>query len=583
MALDAVCINALAAEFNSSLLGLRIDKIYQPENDELIITLHAAGVQKKLLLSANANIPRACFTSLSKENPASPPMFCMLLRKHLANGKIAEVFQPNFERIIEFKIEAKNDFGDIVVKTLIIEIMGRHSNIILVDENGKISGSIKHVDFSVSSVRQILPGLMYEYPPAQDKENPLKLTLEDFTDLFKNIPLGVSCEKYISLHLLGVSALTAREIASLAGLSGKCGGELNFNAVLDLASCASSFFSSVKNKCFSPCIIENAQNGKLMDYSPVLITQYGTLAKITEFESISDVIDSFYRARAQHERMAQRSASLLKTVSNNISRCAKKYEIQSRELAASQKKEKYRMYGELITANMYKIKKGDNELIALNYLTEPFEEVAVPLDNTLSPSLNAQRYFKKYNKLKNAEIHLTQELENTKAELNYLETVEEALLSAKSLRELSEIREELSLGAYVKSSEKGQKKKNSPSSPELTSFTTSDGFTVFIGKNNKQNDYLTTKTARGSDLWFHTKNIPGSHVVLRHEHNRPFTENAIFEAAQAAAYNSKAKNSDNVLVDYTLIKNVKKPNGARPGFVIFTENKTLCVTPKNYE
>ena len=583
MALDALCVKALVCEFNKKLSGLRLDKIYQPESDELIISLHGPKKAEKLLLSANANIPRACLTKETRENPSAPPMFCMLLRKHLAGGKLIKAKQPDFERVIEFKIETKNDFGDLVTKTLVIEIMGRHSNIILLDENNKILGSIKHVDFSVSSVRQILPGLIYSYPPAQDKTNPLLCSLADFTEKFKEIPDGTSADKFISSSFLGISSLSSREICYLAGIN-SVGSEIDFSAILDLATSMNSVFSKLANEDFSPCIIENAENGKLMDFSAIAISQYGSFAKVTSFDSISEVIDTFYKTRAIRERMAIRSANLTKLVSNNIARCAKKYEIQSSELKQSAKKEKYRYLGELITSNIYKINRGDESVAVTDYCSPDLKEITIPLDSTLTPSANAQKYFKRYNKLKNAEAYLTKEIENTKSELIYLETVEEELKNAKTLSELSEIREELASGGYIKQIRQNPKKKKSAQyTPQISSFETEDGFTVFIGKNNKQNDYLTTKMSRGTDLWFHTKDIPGSHVVIRHRPDTEFSDTAILAAARAAAFNSKAKNSDNVPVDYTLIKNVKKPSGARPGFVIFTDNKTLYVTPKDYE
>lgn len=586
MALDACFISALVCEFNDSLTGARIDKIYQPEGDEIILSLHSPTVSEKLLLSANANIPRAHFTSLSKENPLSPPMFCMLLRKHIQNGKLKEVCQPDFERIIEFKIETLNDFGDTVIKSLIIEIMGRHSNIILLDENGKILSSIKHIDFSVSSVRQVLPGLVYEYPPRQDKLNPLACSLEDFTQKIKEKPEGITPDKFILSAFLGISPLTAREICHRASVDIASGDALEFSKALDLSEEMFSFFKELKSESFSPCIVENKENGKLMDFSFCKISQYDGFAKIVSFSSPSEAIDTFYRSRATLERIAVRSQNLLKVVTNNISRCAKKYEIQLKELKDAEKKERYRQLGELITSNMYKIKKGDTSLLAIDYNSPDMSEIAIELDERLTPSQNAQKYFKRYAKLKNAENFLSEEIKKTYSELMYLETVEEELKSAKTLSELSEIREELSNEGYIKSADinkNNKKRKASVYSPELTSFVTDDGFTILIGKNNKQNDYLTTKLARGGDLWFHTKDIPGSHVVLRHEYGKDFTDEAIIKAARVAAFYSKAKNSDNVPVDYTLIKNVKKPSGAKPGFVIFTDNKTLFVTPEDFE
>ncbi|MBR5156400.1 MAG: NFACT family protein [Clostridia bacterium] len=578
MALDGVAVCALVKEFDEKLVGLRIDKIYQPEHDEIHITLHGFGNNYRLLLTANANVARACFTEDSKPNPTQPPMFCMLLRKHLGAGKISAVHQPGFERVIEFCIETYNELGDIVVKTLVVELMGRHSNIILVDENGRVADSIKRVDFSVSTVRQILPGIVYEAPPAQDKMNPIKVGTSEILEVLKAAPDGEKLDRVLLSSFVGVSPLIAREISYRAlGTSDIYMSELDFSKQLDVATKMYNLFSDISQGKFSPCVLINKETEKPIEFSPVDIMQYGDLSQKEYTDSFANLADRFYKERDKKERMAHRAAHLVKLVATNIERCAKKLHLQQKELNDTQKKEKWQQYGELITANIYRIEQGAESVVVQNYFEEEMPEVSIPLDVRLSPSANAQKYYKKYNKAKTAEQELTRQIELAESELGYLETVEEELEKAVSEADLSEIADELAEQGYIRRVQKDKKNKQKISSP--MEFVTSDGFCVVVGRNNKQNDALTLKTARGADLWFHTKNIPGSHTLLVHEHDREFTDKAILEAAQLAAFYSKAKESANVPVDYTLIKNVKKPAGSKPGFVIYTTNQTAYVTP----
>ena len=577
MALDGLAVCALTRELGEKLTGLKIDKIHQPEHDEIHINLFGFGNSYRLLLTANANVARVSFTEGGKQNPAQPPMFCMLLRKHIGGGKIVKVSQPEFERVIEFYIETYNELGDLVTKKLVAELMGRHSNIILADEEGRVVDSIKRVDFSVSTVRQVLPGLIYEAPPAQDKINPLTVNSGDITEILKIAPGGEKLDKVILTAFSGISPLIARVISYRA--LGSCDvymSELDFGKMLDVATEMYALFEKVRSGEFSPCILTNSESGKLIEYAPVEITQYGDFAKTDRYESFAETVELFYRERDKKEYLSRRSAHLVKLVSNNIERCAKKLQLQQKELADTKKKEKWQMYGELITANLYRISQGMESVVVENYFEEDMPEVTIALDKRLSPSANAQKYYKKYNKAKTAEEELTKQIRLASEELLYLESVEEELSKATSEADLSEIADELFEQGYIKRTQ-NKKKKQSVSRP--MEFRSSDGFTILVGRNNKQNDILTTKVAHGADLWFHTKNIPGSHTLLIYERDREFSDCAILEAAQLAAFYSKARESAQVPVDYTEAKYVKKPSGSKPGFVIYTTNQTVYVTP----
>lgn len=581
MALDGVFINALTREFNEKFTGLRIDKIYQPEHDELLFFLHGKSGSFKLCLSANASLARAYITENEKGPKSEPPVFCMFLRKHLSGGKIVRVFQPDFERVIKFEIEGVNAFGDLTVKTLVMEIMGRHSNIILLDENEKILDSIKRVDFSVSSVRQILPGLRYENPPSQGKKNPLLCGVGDFLEVLENS--DKKADKCLLEGFSGVSPLAAREIVYRAiGIAEVYASELSTSQKLDIATEGYKLFQDVLNGNFEPCYLVNTETKKHIDFSVFPIKQYENMAELIYCESPALLIYEYYKERGKKERIERRNAELLKIVTNNIERCVKKIERQTRELADTEKKEQWKIWGELITANIYRINQRDKSVCLENYYEEGTPVVEIALDTSVTPSQNAQKYFKKYSKAKTAELELTKQLKIAKEELFYLESVEEEIGKAETPEALSEIAEELYEEGYIKRNTKEKRKKQNKQSMPLETKT-SDDFCVFIGKNNKQNDYLTCKMAHNNDLWFHTKDIHGSHVVMRYEQGREFTERAIIEVASYAAFYSKAKNSENVPVDYAKIKFVKKPSGAKPGFVIYTNNNTVYVTPKKAE
>lgn len=575
MAMDGFSVSALTYEIKQILIGSRVDKIQQTEHDELLISFFGPCGGKKLRMSANAAVARVCLTETKKQSPKTAPLFCMLLRKHLSGAKLTEVTQPEFERVMELTFEGLDEFGDPATRKLIAELMGRHSNIILTDGDGRIIDSIKHIDFSISSVRQILPGLSYQSPPPQNKQNPMECSLGDIVEILKSGDAKEKIDRVILSAFRGVSPLIAGEICHRA--FGNCDrylGELTYSDILELATAASALFASAKQADFAPCYL--LQNDKPFAFAPLSITRYGAAAETITTNTMSEAVESFYEERDKKERMAHKSAKLVKLVSTNIERCAKKLAVQTAELDDTKNMDKYKKCGELLTANLYRISQGDASAVVEDYYEEGAPQITIPLDGRLSPADNAQRYYKKYNKAKTAKEMLTQQIEHTQKELSYLESVDEALSLAETAEDLSEISEELYEQGYIRRAEQGKKKKALAKPLE---YTTTDGFTVLVGKNNRQNDVLTLKTAKNADLWFHTKDIHGSHVILCYQHEKPYSDTAILEAAQLAAKYSKAKHSENVPVDYTLVKYVKKPSGAAPGMVIYTEQKTVYVTP----
>lgn len=577
MAMDGFSICALTHELNGALLGAKPDKIQQTETDELLISFFGAGTQKKLRLTANAAVARVCLTEDKKQSPKTAPLFCMLLRKHLSGARLRSVRQPDFERVMEFVFDGFDEFGEMSEKRLIAELMGRHSNIILVGADGRVIDAIRHVDFSVSSVRQVLPGMEYIAPPPQEKLNPLKCDLNAVLEALSGVDENQKIDKAILNTFRGISPLVAREICYLAfSACDRFLKELTFDERLDLATACIKVFSMAKEQAFSPCYLVSRDTQKPFEFSAVGIRQYENGAEVIARDSMSQVVEEFFAEKDKKERMAHKSARLVKLISTNLERCAKKLSSQMAEFSDAENQETYKKYGELLTANLYRLKQGDKTAVLEDFYDEHYSQITIPMDTRISPADNAQRYFKKYAKAKTAKRMLKEQLEKTKAELSYLSSVEEELELAETEQDLAEIAQELSEQGYIKRSGKD---KNQKAVSKPMEFTTEDGFCVLVGKNNKQNDMLTLKIAKNADLWFHTKDIHGSHVILRYEHGREFSKTAILEAARLAARFSKAKQSQNVPVDYTLVKYVKKPSGAAPGMVIYTDNKTVYVTP----
>lgn len=573
MAFDTICVKKITEELSEKITGGRIDKIHQPEKDELLISVRTMSGGYKLVLSASANNARVHFTDTVKENPKTPPMFCMLLRKHLSGGKITKITQPAAERIIEIDVESYNELGDLTTKHLITEITGRNSNIILCTEDYRIIDSAKHIDFTVSSVRQILPGGEYSLPPAQNK-------IPILSDKISEVKIDFSAdgekpEKAIMSAISGISPVTAREFVYTAlGSTALVCGELSDAQKQAIRAAVTEFASNIK---YNPCIIFD-DAGKPIDFSATAVTQYGANYTVKYYGTLSEVVLEFYRTRDFCERMRQKSADLVHLLHTNIERCAKKLELQKKTMRDAENKERYKIYGDIITANLYRTSAGQTELVAENYYEDGAPQIKIDLLPRLTPSQNAQRYYKLYSKLKNAEVEVAAQIKKTTDDMEYLESTLTLAENCASESDISAIRTELAEQGYIKRQKKNVKNQKQISKP--MHYISSDGFDIYVGKNNTQNDYLTLRFANSGDIWFHTKKIHGSHTVIKLGIDKNVPETTMLEAAELAAYYSKARESSQVPVDYTQIKNIKKPNGAKPGMVIYDNYNTVYVTPK---
>lgn len=558
MAFDASVVKCFVKEAQDALINAKIDKIHQPQKDEIIFSLRTLSGNTKLHISANPNFPRIYLTNNKFENPEVAPMFCMLLRKHLMSYKITNVSQYDFERIIMIDFQGYDELSDPTTKRLIIELMGKYSNIILTDKDNKIIDSIKRIDVSTSTVRQILPMLTYVFPAKQDKINPMEYNFDNFTINQENPEADIMSKIY------GIGKITAREICHIAETS-------------TYEDALKKVFNSIKEECFKPCVIYNTDLSPL-DFSSIEIKQYEDKLKVEYTKTISDAIEKFYYQKAVRQKLSNYSYQLEKLVSNNIDRCTKKLKIFKQQLLDCKDREKFKQYGELITANIYQIKEGMLEITVLNYFDESYPEITIKLAPELSPSQNAQRYFSKYNKAKTTEKQSKLQIEKTEKELSYLETVADALSRADNIPEILEIKEELTLEGYITHQEQTKKKKKQKAEVYKPKEYDIDGYKVYVGKNNRQNDYLTLKIARSHDIWLHTKNIPGSHVIIVKKQEEEIPDKIIIEAAKLAAANSKAKSGAKTPVDFTEVKNVKKPSGAKPGMVIYDNYNTTYVS-----
>ncbi len=572
MSFDGFVSFGMARELSAVLSGGKVNQVYQPERDEIILNIRTFEQNYRLLISASASNPRLHLTEVKKENPMTAPLFCMILRKHLCGGKILSVKQEGFDRVLKIEIESYTELGDLTVKTLIVEIMSRHSNIILVGSDNKIIDSVKHIDLTVSAVRQVLPGFPYELPPQQQKINPMECNMAEIADALKNASCDNGADKILVGIFLGMSPLVSREI--LYRFCGETGKMLSCIDVTEYAFFIYEFFRDIKDGKFSPSVVLD-KDKKPVAFSCIKLTQYeGNVIK--DLESVSGAVDDFYLTRGLMEHISQRSAHIVKIINNNIERCRKKIAIHRENIEKSQNRDKYKMFGDLLTANMYKMENGMNKIRVENYYSNPIETVEIPLKAELSPSGNAQRYYKLYTKAKTAEEHSIKQVKEAEEELYYLETVLESVGKTESAADIAEIKEELSMQGYIPRI-KRKIKSNKKSLP--MEFVSSDGYKILVGRNNRQNDELTVKTAYSTDIWLHTKIIPGSHTIIRTEGKREVPETTVLEAARLAAYFSKAKNSTQVPVDYTAVKNVKKPSGSKPGLVIYDKYNTVYVTP----
>ncbi|MCH5212341.1 MAG: NFACT family protein [Oscillospiraceae bacterium] len=575
MALDAVAISALTGELQC-LVGGRIDKIHQPERDEIVIHVRTREDSYRLVLSASPAHPRIHLTSAAKKNPAVAPLFCMLLRKHIGSGKITAIEQTDFERIVKISVESYDELGDLTTKQLIIEIMGRYSNIILVSGDNRIIDSAKHVDESLSSVREILPGGIYEAPPPQAKKSLTDFTAEDKLSFDR----PGKADKALIGCIAGISPLTAREIIySVYGTTDIVAENVNTNRAAGIKLAVLKLAGDVRGGCFTPCMITDKNTGKIIEFSAVDIKQYEDLAEIEYYDSMNELVDAFYMKRDMHERMRQKSADLTKLLNTGIERTAKKIGVLERTLKDAARLDDYKINGDLLTANIYRMEEGMKSIEVENFYDPECRTVKIALDPAMSPSQNAQRYYKKYNKAKTALTEAAKQLEAGRADLLYIESTLTMIENAESVEDINAIRTELIEQGYIQRKINVNKRKKKEQSKPMH-FVSSDGFDIYVGRNNTQNDYLTLRYANNSDIWFHTKDIHGSHTVIKLGLDKDVPKTTILEAAQLAAYYSKARESAQVPVDYTEIKNVKKPNGAKPGMVIYDRYNTVYVKPE---
>ncbi len=582
MPFDGSVINSVIYELDQKILNGKIDKIYQPEKDELILGIRGNRENLKLLLSASPIYPRLHLTTENKSNPMTAPSFCMLLRKHLLGGKIISIHQPEFERIIEISIECLDELGYSTSKMLIIEIMGRHSNIIFVDkDSNKIIDSIKRVSFEISSVREVLPGRQYNYPPTGAENNatklsPLSVSYEEFIKCVELQQDSIKADKFLMKVLNGISPVVAKEICAYASIE----FDTDISRLSDanrqvLHKAIIQYSAKIKEHQYKPNIIFEEKKPK--DFFCLDLKMYSHLDK-DYILSISEAIEKFYLVKDNKDRIKQKYVDIQKIINNRLDRCYKKLEILKDELTKAHKAEIYKLYGDLIMSNLYQIEKGVDKIKLLNYFSESDEYVDISMDSQLAATANAQRYYKKYNKSKSALISIEKQLNENEQETLYLENQADNLEKCTEELEINEIRKELADQGYIKKKKeiKGKNKVVAPSKP--MHFVSSTGFDIYVGKNNVQNDYLTIKLALPNDLWLHTKDIPGSHVIVK-TNGKQMDDVTLSEAANLAAYYSKGKLSSKVSVDYTPKRNVKKPNGAKPGMVIYESNRTVYIDP----
>lgn len=574
MPLDAITLSSVVEELSTHIIGAKLDKIYQPTRDQVVFLLRTKEGASRLLLSANPSAPRVHFTRETVENPASPPMFCMLLRKHLASGRFEAITQPPMERVVDFSLGCTDEFGEPVTRHVILEIMGRNSNLILTGGDGRIIDCVRRVDYEMSEQRQILPGLYYHLPPSQNKLSPATATLEDITALLQHIDTPTRPDGFLMDHFSGLPPLICRELCFRYDPALEDLNSLSLASRYTFGAYLKAEFQKLLEGPRAPYLL--LKNGTPWDYTYLPIFQYGAMVESQRQESFSVLLDGFYAKKDAAARMKSKSQATLKTVTNLRNRTARKLGNQRKELAGAADRDLFRIRGELITANLYRMERGQTKLIAENYYDPELKEVEIPLNPTLSPQQNAAKYFKDYNKAKNAEQYLTEQIAKGETELSYLESILDELSRAETEKDLTDIRQELISQGYLRNTDKKKRMKTAPSKP--MEFVSSSGLRIRVGRNNVQNDQLTLKSSYKSDLWFHTQKIHGSHVILSCEGREP-DEQSVLEAARLAAYYSQARESQNVPVDYCPVKQVKKPAGAKPGMVIYEHYNTLYVDP----
>lgn len=567
MAFDGIVVANLVHELKSELLNGRIAKIAQPEADELLLTIKSPSGQRRLYLSASASLPLIYLTENNKPSPMTAPNFCMLLRKHIANGRIVDIYQPKLERIIHFTIEHLNELGDLCRKELIVEIMGKHSNLIFCTEDGTIIDSIKHVSAQMSSVREVLPGRTYFIPDTMEKADPLSVTPEEFTAVLQQKPLPLT--KAIYTSFTGISPVTAEEICFIAGIDSSLPPkELSDDIMQHLYNQFTLYFTNVKEGAFRPAIYYLGKEPK--EFASLPLTHFTEYRRV-EFDKISNVLETYYAAKNTITRIRQKSSDLRHILQTALERNRKKYDLQIKQLKDTENRDKYKIYGELLHVYGYNLEEGAKTLEAFNYYTN--EMIQIPLDPMLSPQENAKKYFNKYNKQKRTYEALSSLIQETSDDIRYLESVRTALDIARSEEDLAEIKEELIAAGYMKRkfTKKKQRIKNKP-----LHYISSDGYDMYVGKNNFQNEELTFHFANGNDWWFHAKQAPGSHVIVKTK-GEELPDSTFEEAGRLAAYYSSMRNADKIEIDYVEKKHVKKPSGGKPGFVVYYTNYSLII------
>ena len=568
MPLDAVCMTALAEELRRALEGGKVDKIYQPTRDEVVLHMRTGRGNRKLLLSANPQHPRAQLTGLTRENPETPPMFCMLLRKYFLGGRILDISQPSMERLLDFRFETLSELGDRVERRLVLECIGRKSNLIMLDDSGRITDCLRRADADLSAQRPVMPGMFYQLPASTGKLDPTVMPEEERTALIlSQAPEGEGQDKWLLDTFSGISPLVARELEFQSGGSRE-----------ELAARMTRLVGIIERRDFTAVML--VREGKSFEFSFMPILQYGPSVELKRYESFSQMLDDYYEQKEAQERVKQRGQDFIRSVTQARNRTVRKIANQEQDLRNAADREKMRRYGDIITTNFYQMRKGQTVLRAQDYYDPDCAEVEIPLDPLLTPQQNAAKYYKDYKKAQKAEEMLAIQLDKNRRELDYLDSVLQTISMSEGDRDLQEIRQELMENGYLrqhkrKMTAKG-KQKIVHSKP--MEFRSSAGLTILVGKNNSQNDRLTLKDADKRDIWLHVQKLHGSHVILKTGGVEP-DETSLTEAAMLAAWFSQGKDSGQVPVDYTPVRVVKKPAGAKPGFVVYNTYSTMYVTP----
>ena len=577
MAFDAGMLACMVHEIRTIALGGRIEKVMQPERDEIILQLRSTEGGKRLLINAGTG-PRIGFTDLTRENPAQAPMFCMLLRKHLTGARLADIRQEGFERVVTLEFDTRDEMGFACTRRIVAEIMGKYSNLIFTDGEGKIISALKTVDFSTSAQRQVLPGMRYELPPAQDKDNPLEVDFARFAELYAAESPDKPLDKFILSRFCGISATVAREMAVIA--TRHTDTPLRYATPEEAWRGFDAVISRIKEGNYAPTMVFDG--GQAVEYAFCPLTQYQAPVETRPYDSASGMLDAYFETRDKESRIRQRAADVLRLLTNAESRIKKKLDIQRGELADCEKADIHKKYGDMITANLWQLSRGMKQAEITDYEVwdeerEEYGTVVIDLDERLTPSANAQKYYKKYAKARNAKVELAKQIELGEAELAYIYTVFDALTRAETANDLAEIRDELYRSGYA-SRMKGYAAPKKQPAPTVAKFKTTNGYLVLCGKNNLQNEHITHKLADRNDYWFHAKGVPGSHVVMVTNGEEPDAQD-FTDAASIAAHYSKAAGGAQIPVDYLLVRHVRKVPGAKPGFVTYHTNWTAYVTP----